>query len=105
MTKKSVNTLSKVKILIREKEEHCLGEVLVEEMKEERQEHGQHSWMADGLLPKHERGEQTPIASRPGAASASAGVRKSRGGKLSKIKRLLDFQLGLCTSCGLPPPC
>ena len=41
MTKKSVNTLSKVKIIIQEKEEHCLGEVLVEEMKEERQEHGQ----------------------------------------------------------------
>ena len=30
-------------------------------------------------------------------------MRRSRGGKTSKIQRLLDFQSGLCKSCGLPP--
>ena len=107
LTKKSVDTLSKVKILIREKKQRCLGEVLVKDLKEERQEHdfltskSQKSWMEDGLLSEHERGEQTPTASRP--EEAAAWLRKSRGAKPSKIQRLLDFQSELCKSCGLPP--
>ena len=109
LTKKSVNvdTLSKVEILIQEKEQRCLGVVLFKELKEERQEHDflgtkrQKSWVEDGLLPEHERGEQIPIASRPKAAADWLG--KSRGAKPSKIQRLLAFQSGLCKSCGLPP--
>ena len=103
VTRKSVCTLEKAKILIQEREQLCLREVLVEELKEkvEAATLGNQSWLAGGLLPEQERGEQTPGA--PRSAARAARVRRSRGGRLSKMQRLLDYQLELCNSCGLPP--
>ena len=48
-----------------------------------------------------ERGEQTPRAQRSGAEVDRKSRR--RGGKQSKLRRLLDFQTSLCGRCGLAP--
>ena len=59
------------------------------------------SSLTDGSLPEQERGLTTPLASRPGVGVSRVG--QGRGGKPSKMKRLLNFQSGLCDTCGLPP--
>ena len=103
VTRKS--TLEKVKILIQERKQQCLEEVMVKEGNLEvvtlGNEGQQQSWLTDGLLPEQERGEQTPGAPRSGAEAAR--VNRSRGGRLRKMQRLLNFQSKLCTNCGLPP--
>ena len=60
-----------------------------------------YSLLAEGLLPVQERGEQTPQG--PGAEVVRKSRKSRRGGKQSKLRRLLEFQTSLCGRCGLAP--
>ena len=57
------------------------------------------SLLAEGLLPVEERGKQTPWAQEPGAEGDRVlrkSIKSRRGGKQSKLCRLIDFQSSLC---------